>query len=219
MSTNGTPAEYDYRQFADYVRPFNQVALLSDIAQTALKLPDHPSLDPGAYLRAAPWELAAMAKASICHGNRYRTTPVRPETIPYGCHIYRNITPQEMADPALSPAFNTLLRIAYEQFPYQERPFAFADLARVEPFFADYSGRKPLEVLDEAGVTALLGAPARQAVGVAFLLHAIAHDRGGFVDPAWLADSDVLDTLPRDQCRVVKGLAVSSNAAVSSCFI
>ena len=200
MNTRGVVG-YTYRDFCDYARRFDQVALLTGIARTALELPDHPSEDPASYLRTPPWALAAMARASICHGNRHRSIPVGSDGIPLGCHMYFNIKPQEMSDPALSPAFNTWLRIAYEQFPYQERPSA--ELARVEPFFADYSGRKPLEVLDEAGVTALLGAPVRQAVGVAILLHAIAQERGGFFDPAWLNGSDVLDTLPLQDIQTV----------------
>src|SRR5882757_7572926 len=155
--------DYSYREFTDYARRFDQAELLTGIAQAALALPESPG-DPG-YIRTAPWALAGLAKASICHGNRCRTTQVRPRDIPFGCHMYNNLKPEELTDPTLSPLFNIIVRVAYEQFPYQES--GYEELARVEAFFGDYTGRKQLEVLDEAGVTALLGAPVRQAVGVA----------------------------------------------------
>jgi hypothetical protein len=194
--------DYSYREFCEHARLPNQVQLLTGIAQTALALPDSPG-DPG-YLRTPPWALAAMAKASICHGNRYRETQVRPNDIPFGRHMYNNLKPEELTDPTLNPLFNIIVRVAYEQFPYQES--GYEELARVEAFFGDYTGRKQLEVLDEAGVTALLGAPVRQAVGVAMMLHASAERHAGFFDPAWMDEpnfADVLAVVPREHVEAV----------------
>lgn len=196
------PRDYSYREFRDYARDFDQVELLQGIAHAALALPDSPG-DPG-YIRTAPWALAALAKASICHGNRWRTKQVRPDDIPIGCHMYNNLEPEELADPALNSLFNITVRTAYEQFPYQES--VYEELARTEAFFGGYSGRKQLNVLDEAGVTTLLGAPVRQAVGVAMLLHASAELNAGFFDPAWLDQpnfADVLAVVPRDHVEGV----------------
>jgi hypothetical protein len=75
-------------------------------------------------------------------------------------------------------------------------------MARAEAFFDGYSGRKTLEVLTDEALTQLLGAPLRQAVGVAFVLHASAQVNGGFFDPAWMDQpqfGDVLTTVPRGQ--------------------
>lgn len=193
--------DFTYQQFCDYVRRFDQVALLSCIAEAALQLPDHPGDDVAAYMDSAPWALAAMAKASVCHGNRHRDAPVRPGDVEAGCRMYFAVKPEEMSDPALNSTFNTLIRIAYEQFPYQENPYW--DLARVEPFFSGYSGAKPLEVLGEAGVTALLGAPVRHAVGAALVLYTVAQKRGGFFDASWLEGSDIVDTLSREEITAV----------------
>jgi len=201
MSTNAR-RYYSYREFCDYARRFSQVELLTEIARTALALPPRAG-DPG-YARTPPWALAALAKASICDGNRYRSTKVRPDDIPRGCHMYNNLKPEELDHPGLKSAFSILVRIAYEQFPYQES--VYEEMARAEAFFVGYSGRKPLEVLSDSAVAELLGAPVRQAVGVAMMLHTSAEVNAGFFDPGWMDQlnfTDVLSIVPREQIGAV----------------
>ena len=188
--------DYSYREFCDYARRFNQVGLLTEIARTALALPASAA-DPR-YRRTLPWALAGLAKASICHGNPYRSAAVGRNTVPFGCFMYNNLRPDELDQAELKTAFGILVRIAYEQFPYQES--VYEELARAEAFFGGYSGRKPLEVLDGQALAGLLGAPLRQAAGVALLLHASAQMNGGFFDPAWMVQAnfaDVLAAVPR----------------------
>jgi hypothetical protein len=189
--------DYSYREFCDYARRFNQVNLLTGIARTALALPDHAG-DPR-YRRTPPWALAGLAKASICHGNPYRSAAVRADTIPRACHMYNNLRPEELDHAELKSAFGILVRIAYEQFPQQES--VYEEMARAGAFFGGYSGRKQLEVLTGPDSLAeLLGAPLRQAVGVALLLRASAQVNGGFFDPAWMDQpnfADVLAIVPR----------------------
>jgi hypothetical protein len=109
---------YSYREFCDYARRFNQVDLLTAIARTALALPDS-ARDPR-YRRTLPWALAGLAKASICHGNPHRSTTVRPDTIARACHMYDNFAPEELDHEELKSPLGILMRVAYEQFPYQE---------------------------------------------------------------------------------------------------
>ena len=189
---------YSYQEFCDYARRFNQVDLLTAIARTALALPD--SVRDPRYRRTLPWALAGLAKASICHGNPYRSTTVRPETIARACHMYNNLAPEELDHEELKSTLGILMRVAYEQFPYQEP--LYGELARAEAFFGGYAGRKHLEVLSDATLTQLLGAPLRQAVGVAFVLYASAQVNNGFFDPAWMGQpqfTDVLGTVPQGQ--------------------
>ena len=193
---------YSYREFCDYARRFNQVDLLTAIAETALAVSDNVR-DPS-YRRTPPWALAGLAKASICHGNPHRSGAVRSDTIGRACNMYNNLASEELDHEELKTAFGILTRIAYEQFPYQES--LYGELARAEAFFSGYSGRKPLEVLSDASLTQLLGAPLRQAVGVAFVLYASAHVNKGFFDPAWMEQpqfSDVLTVVPQGQITSV----------------
>jgi len=139
------PREYSYREFSDYARRFNQEDLLTAVAQRAASLPDDAHELP--YRATPPWALAGLVKASICEGNAYRSTRVRPKDILTGCHMYNNLVTHELHQPGLNSGFNILARIAHEQFPYQES--IFEEMARPELFFCDYSGRKQLEVISE----------------------------------------------------------------------
>jgi hypothetical protein len=196
------PREYTYKEFSDYARRFNQDKLLTAVAQRAVSLPDDAGEMP--YRATPPWALAGLVKASICHGNAYRSTPVRPNDILMGCHMYNNLVTHELHQPGLNSGFNILARIAYEQFPYQES--IFEEMARPQLFFSDYSGRKQLEVISEESLTELLGAPVRTAVAVALILYAGAQKNVGFFDPAWLDQpnfTEVLKVVPRERILAV----------------
>jgi len=196
-------SEYSYREFCEYARYFNQADLLAAIARTATALPDDWITKPD-FRRTPPWTLAALAKASIVHGNRHGSTPVRPGTVPFGCAIYSNPTREELKIADSDPVFNLLVRTAYQQFPYQES--RYEELARAEALFDGYSGRKQLEVVNEAAVIELFGAPVREAVGAAFILWASTMLNGGVFDPAWLGQepfSAVLQEVPREHVESV----------------
>jgi hypothetical protein len=143
-----TGRDYSYREFCDYARRFNQVDLLTGVARAALALPAAGAADPR-YRSTPPWALAGLAKASICHGNPYRSGAVRRDTVPFGCFMYSNLRSEELGQADLKTAFGILLRMAYEQFPVQES--VYEELARAEAFFGGYSGRKALEVLGAPG--------------------------------------------------------------------
>jgi hypothetical protein len=201
--TTAVKSEYSYREFCDYARRFNQVELLAAIARTAIALPDDWAQKPK-FRRTPPWSLAALAKASIMHGNRHRSTPVRPGNVPDGCAIYSNPTMEELKIAGSDPVFNFLVRTAYEQFPCQEA--VYHELARAEAFFNGYSGRKELEVVNEAALIELFGAPVREAVGAAFVLWVSTTFNGGFFDPAWLGQDDfaeILQEVPREHVESV----------------
>lgn len=206
------PREYTYTEFSDYARRFNQEDLLTAVAQRAASLPDEAGKTP--YRATPPWALAGLVKASICYGNAYRSTQIRPNDIIMGCHMYHNLATHELHQPGLNSGFNILARIAYEQFPYQES--IFQELSRPELFFNDYSGCKQLEVISEGSLMELLGAPVRTAVAVALILYAIAKNNAGFFDPALLDQPDfskVLDVVPRSQILAVIDSVFASNIA------
>jgi hypothetical protein len=197
MGSRG-PRVYTYGEFTDFARRFNQERLLTAVAERAVSLPDDASEKP--YRATPPWALAGLVKASICCGNPYRSTPVRPADIAMGCSMYSNLVARELHEPGLNSGFHILMRIAYEQFPYQES--VFEELSRPEAFFSDYSGRKPLEVISGERLEELLGAPVRTAVAVALILMASAQKNAGFFDPAWMSQpgfARVLDFISRNQ--------------------
>ncbi len=132
--------DYSYREFSDFVRRFKQEALLTAVAQRALSLPSHLSgSDDARFIATPPWALAAVAKASICHGNAYRTRAPQASDVVIACHMHSRLEPEELDQPDLNSPFAILARTLYEQFPYQES--IFEELARPAAFFDDYSGR------------------------------------------------------------------------------
>lgn len=196
------PPTPTYQQFCDFVRRYNQEQMLATVARLALGLTDNPS-QPG-YVNAAPWALAAIVKASICRGNPHRHTLARPRDVLVACQMYNNLHAEELQQPELRSAFAILARIAYEQFQYQEPPFA--EMARPLAFFDNYSGRKSLEVVSEEPLAELIGAPLTTALGIALMLHASAGVNAGFFNPRWMDQPNfarVLEELPRHEVLAV----------------
>src|SRR5260370_26926464 len=118
--------------------------------------------------------------------------------------MYINLVTHELHPPVLNSGFNILARIAYEQFPYQES--IYEEMARPEPFFDDYSGRKKLEVISEESLTELLGASVRTAVAIVLILYTSAKLNAGFFVRSWLAQpmfSEVLDVVSRERILAV----------------
>jgi hypothetical protein len=191
--------EWTYKDFVDHVRRFDQESVLDAVVAAALKLPRRMDEDPSRYQRTTPWALAAVVKASLCNGNPHRSTPMRARDLILACHMHNNLHPEELDHPHLGSPLAIMVRIGYEQFPYQES--MFEELARAEAFFNGYTGSKPLTVITDERLAELLGAPVREAAGVTILLHAGADINGGFFDPSWLDQSNftpVLNVLPRD---------------------
>jgi hypothetical protein len=111
--------EFTYKEFTDFARRFNQDGLLTAVAQRAASLPDDLREMP--YRETPPWALAGLVKASICDGNPYRSTPLRPGDIRMGCYMYDSLVTHELHQPGLNSPFNTLARIATNSSPTRSR--------------------------------------------------------------------------------------------------
>jgi hypothetical protein len=205
--TRSAAREYSYEEFSSFVRRFHQEKLLMAVAQRSLRVPLRLSGEgPGArvFLATPPWALAAVAKASIVHGNSHRRTLPRERDVVMACQMHEYLAPDELDQPDLNSAFAVLARTLYEQFLYQEH--GLAELARSVAFFDDYTGRKPLEVISQQTMTQLLGAPTITATEIVVMLAASAEHNSGFFDPAWLDQpqfAELLQVLPRDEIVAV----------------
>ncbi|MFI7596725.1 hypothetical protein [Actinoplanes sp. NPDC049681] len=188
--------------------------MLDAVVAAAQKLPRRMDEDPSGYQRTTPWALAAVVKASLCNGNPHRSTPMRARDLTLACHMHNNLHPEELDHPHLGSPLAVMVRIGYEQFPYQES--MFEELARAEALFNGYTGSKPLTVITDERLAELLGAPVREAAGVAMLLHAGADINGGLFDPTWLDQSNftpVLNVLPRDTILDVVNTSFATDVA------
>ncbi|MFI6332873.1 hypothetical protein ACIBBG_31780 [Micromonospora chersina] len=206
--------EWTYKDFVSHVRRFNQESVLDTVVAAALTLPHRMDDDPLLYRRTPPWALAAVVKASLCNGNGHRSSPMKERDLILACHMHNNLHPEELDHPHLGSPLAIMVRIGYEQFPYQES--MFEEMARAEAFFNGYAGRKPLTAITDERLAKLLGAPIRQAAGVALLLHVGAERNGGFFDPTWLDQSNfrpVLDALPREAILDVVNTSFATDVA------
>lgn len=188
-----------YAEFISHVRRFDQDTLLELVAATALALPRRVRDNPSRYVATPPWALAAVVKASLCHGNPHRSQQMRPQDLRLACYMFNNMYPEELADPGLQSVLAFWVRTGYEQLPYQEE--GYEELARAEAFFNGYSGNRPLTVITAARIAELLGAPLRDAAGVARMIYTGADANAGFFDLDGLTRQSldyVLDILPRE---------------------
>jgi hypothetical protein len=203
----GAAREYSHAEFNSFVRRFNQEAMLMAVARRALSLPKRRGVDTRGdkrFVATPPWALAAVAKASIIHGNAYRRVLPRERDVVMACHMYNNLAPDELRQPDLNSAFAILTRMAYEQFPYYEQ--GLPELARPGAFFDDYSGRKRLEVITPQSMRELVGANMVTATGIVMMLGAATEFNLGFFEPAWLNQTnfaELLAVLPRKEILAV----------------
>jgi hypothetical protein len=200
-------SETSYQEFSSFVRRFHQESLLIAVSQVSLRVPLRlDPQNPGARLfqRTPPWALAAVAKASILHGNPYRSTVPQERDIVKACQMYENLIPEELDHADLNSAFAIVARTLYEQFPYQEH--GLNEIARAVAFFDDYTGRKRLEVVSPEAMKLMLGSPTVTATEIVFMLATSVERNGGFFDPAWLDQpqfAELLAVLPRDEILAV----------------
>ncbi|GLY99853.1 hypothetical protein [Actinoplanes sp. NBRC 103695] len=204
--TNASALTFTYREFSDFVRRFNQEAMLFAVARRALSLPGHLDGSPEAraYVATPPWALAAVAKAAICNGNAHRRAVPTERDVVTACGMHNNLAKHELRDPELNSPFAVLARIAFEQFPYQES--MMEEIARSMSFFDDYSGGKALEVVTAESMRELVGADMTTAAGIVILLVAAADHNSGVFDPAWMDQPSfarILSSLPRDEIVAV----------------
>lgn len=201
--TQSPVTEFSYQQFSSFVRRFNQEALLQALARRSLRVPLRLSLEePGAriFMETPPWALAAVAKASILHGNSHRRSVPQERDIVTACWMHENLVPEELDHSHLNSAFAIMARTLYEQFPYQEH--GLAELARPVVFFDDYAGSRRLKVIPPEAIAQLLGAPTVTATEIVVMLATSAERNSGFFDPAWLDQpqfTELLAVLPRDE--------------------
>jgi hypothetical protein len=174
--------EYSLDEFNSFVRRFNQDAMLMAVAQRALSLPNRPGIDGQGDKRFAatpPWALAAVARASIVHGNAHRRAVPRERDVIIACHMHNNLAAEELRQPNLNSGFAILTRLAYEQFPYYEQGLPV--LGRPTAFFDDYSGRKALGVISPESMKDLVGANMVTATGIVIMLGTSAAVNSGFL--------------------------------------
>lgn len=168
-----------YQDFANEVRRFPTSQLLQACASASIE-----NYNRGGAFGGPPkhpdFALAAVAKASVIHGNDYRHTQLTSNSLRSLCGQLVNVDEPFVDDSDLR-AF--LLRTSYEQMP--EQTPAFYGLARTRALLAESAA-----AVDQCTITpdfwqAVLSCSLDQLVGLAKLLHTCATLNQGVYDPLW----------------------------------
>lgn len=187
--------EIPFTQFRQMVRKHKPTELLPVLAQLAVVGGEEP---PRRELLGSlpPWGIALAARESVLWGNEHRDAPVTGDSLRTLINTHNNLFTHIAEDDDW--ALDTMIRLAFEQFPYQES--IFEEVARPHALMVEGAEEVEVEVLDDTAWDRLLGAPLGQAVGATFFLQVAANVNNGWFDHAWLDRDDlqpIFDLWPR----------------------
>lgn len=173
-----------FPEFRQIVRRFPPSALLPTLAELALVGGTTP-LQGDTLSRLPPWAIALAARESILWGNEHR------DSLRVLINAHNALHEPNLSSEA-TEALDIMVRLAYEQFPYQES--IFEEVARPHALMVEGAGKVPVEVLTNTAWSQLLGAPLGEVFGATFFLQVAANSNKGWFDPAIL-DLDGLERL------------------------
>jgi hypothetical protein len=178
-------AEVTDRDYVDFVRQFRRSKLVAMIAAVA---PDFSfnQADYSVNTQVTPWGLAEVARVSLTLGSeRNRLTPTAADL--HACLLmYNRLGHPGLKEHQSGVAANTLLQLAFSQFPFQRPPGVAAGRSIALFKQTQPADRSRIEVLRGDWETELLGCSLEDYVGVSHLLMAAAKPNNGQFNPAWL---------------------------------
>lgn len=186
-----------FPEFRQVVRRFPPSALLPALAELALVGGATP-LQGAVLSRIPPWAIALAARESILWGNEHRRASVTGDSLRVLINAHNALREPDASADA-NEALDIMVRLAYEQFPYQES--IFEEVARPHALMVEGAGKVPVEVLNNTAWSQLLGAPLGEVFGATFFLQVAANSNKGWFDPAFLDLDDlqpIYDRWPRD---------------------
>lgn len=188
--------------FVRRVRRHRPSDLLTAIAAANITIAPEGWFQPGPRVPALfPWGLAAAARESIRAGNEHRTPGVTGRDLAQICGIYGGLY-----DPVLDDrdALACVVRIAYEQFPYQEA--LFFGLTRSRLLFGDPSASAlaKLRIVDETFWEQTIGLPLELLFAAGMLFGVGANVNEGRFDLSWYEQPNfvqVRDIVPLEHAQ------------------
>jgi hypothetical protein len=175
-----------YRDFVDAARRHPPAVLLPALAAVSAR-----QFDGGGYRQRPdevifPWVIAAAARENIAYSNPHRARAVvSVADLGRLRNVYTNLHDPFMnavGEPGALDSF--LVRVAFEQFPYQHS--RYEDMSRILLLFdRDYTNLG-CKVMSAAGWEHVLELPLEAFMRAAFLILVGAHKNGGWFDPGWL---------------------------------
>lgn len=195
----------EFDQFRQIVRRYPPSELLPTLARLSIASGEPPFTD-AALATAPPWATALIARESALWGNEHRQGEVTADAIRILMNAHNNIregeerpeTAQEVGDSLL----DIMIRIAYEQFPYQES--IFEEVSRSHALMVEGATEIDVEVLNDNAWHEFLGAPLGEVVGATFFLQVAANENQGWFDHTWLDRDDMQELFQRWPREVIE---------------
>jgi len=157
--------------------------------------------EPSAGGRFLPWALAVAARESICAGNEHRASGVTQRDLAEICSLYHNLYDPVVDD---EDAVAALVRIAFEQFPFQEPLFFGAARSRLLFEEASPEAAARLRIVDASFWPRMIGHPLDVLFNSGMLLGVGALKNGGRFDLTWFKQPNfapIHEELPEDVVR------------------
>ncbi|SDV00776.1 hypothetical protein SAMN04488544_3372 [Microlunatus sagamiharensis] len=183
--------EFTDDDYVSFVRRFPPSKLVDLVATVAPECAFNQQ-DYAKNSLVTPWGLADIARVSLAFGNEHRSAvPSRDDLL--RCLImhnglgHRGLTEK---DPDPDAAANTMLQLAFYQFPHQRPPGAFIgrSLALFEQ--TPFPDQRPAEVMRSGWQQELLGCNLADYIGVTQLLAAAAKPNSGRFNPIWVENPE-----------------------------
>lgn len=194
-----------YGEFVQACRSFRPSDLIPAIARVSASLGEPPYLDE-VKLKLPPWGLAVAARESFLYGNEHRSKAITPGAMDDLMRRFFHSEARPVSQPGDDGFLLSLLTpVLYEQFPWQES--IFEELARSHAMLIEGLDSVDAEVISEAALEELLGAPLGEAIGATFVLQVGAYQNGGTFDSGWLDQENFKDVLALYPRRIIEAAA------------
>jgi hypothetical protein len=207
-----------WESFVQRVRRHRPSELLAAIAVANIEIAPEGWYRPGAGSPIVfPWGLAAAARESIQAGNEHRASGVTMRDLAQICSIYGNLYDPLYDDRDQLAYF---VRVAYEQFPFQES--LFFGMARSRLLFGRPSpfAYPKLRVVDGAFWERTIGLPLERLFAAGMLFGVGALKNAGRFDLSWYGQPNfvqVRDILSPEQARdAMSGVFAASIAELKA---
>jgi hypothetical protein len=134
-------------------------------------------------MRFNPWALSDIARVSLVGGSEFLRDATRNDLMQCAGD-YRNLLDPELGTDEADAAAGFLLRIGYEQLPYQQS--LKGEIARNIAIFEQTQPSRPLTVIRPGWDQELLGCSLSQYAGIGFCVYAVAKQHQGQFSTHWL---------------------------------
>lgn len=180
---NQETSTISFEDFRQVVRRFPPSHLLPVLAELALVGSEDAETRRAIQPHVQPWAIATVARESVLWGNEHRSSTVTPDALRRIFNAHNRVAEIDVRADEVD-FLDIFTRVAYEQFPYQDA--GPIETSRSHALLVEGLAEVSTKHFTLQDADRLLGAPLGKAVGATFLLHALAHSQGGWVDPAWM---------------------------------